>query len=182
MYTAVAMRYARALMEVVTSPAMGMDPGRALEELRAINEMIAESDDLRNALLSPAVSVPRKKAVLARLLEPFGASPGVRNFLFVVINHRRIDELPAIVEAFDALLDQRLGLVRADVSSADLLTDAQKGSLEAELSRLSGKRAKLTFIIDPSLIGGVVAKMGSRVYDGSVRGQLEKLRIKLTAG
>jgi F-type H+-transporting ATPase subunit delta len=182
MFTAVGMRYARALMEVVTSPAMKMDPNKAVAELRAIEEMIAGSEDLHNALLSPAVSVPRKRAVLARLLEPFGSSPAVRNFLFVVIDHRRIDELPSIVEAFDTLLDERLGLVRADVTSAGLLTEAQRGTLETELSRLSGKRAKLTFVIDPTLIGGVVAKMGSRVYDGSVRGQLEKLRIKLTSG
>jgi F-type H+-transporting ATPase subunit delta len=182
MFTAVAMRYARALMEVVTSPAMPMDPNKAVEELRAIHQMVAESADLHNALLSPAVSVPRKRAVLARLLQPFGASPAVRNFLFVVIDHRRIDELGSMVEAFDALLDERLGLVRADVASANLLTEAQKSSLEGELSRLSGKRAKLTFVIDPTLIGGVVAKMGSRVYDGSVRGQLEKLRVKLISG
>ncbi len=182
MFTAVGMRYARALMEVVSAPEMEMNPAKAVEELRAINEMIGESDDLRNVLLSPAVSVPRKRAVLARLLQPFGASHAVRNFLFVVIDHRRIDELPSMVEAFEALLDERLGFVRANVSSARLLTDAQKGSLEAELSRLSGKRAKLTFVIDPSLIGGVVARLGSRVYDGSVKGQLEKLRVKLTTG
>src|SRR5215469_7044718 len=151
MYTAVGRRYARALMEVVTSASMKMDPAKALEELNAINEMIGGSDDLRNALLSPAVSVPRKRAVLARLLQPFGASHAVRNFLFVVIDHRRIGELPLIVDAFSALLDERLGFVRADVASAHLLTDAQKGNLETELSKLSGKRAKLTFIIDPSL-------------------------------
>jgi F-type H+-transporting ATPase subunit delta len=182
MFTAVGVRYARALMEVVTSPEMAINPAKALEELRAIDEMIGESEDLHNVLLSPAVSVPRKRAVLARLLKPFGASQAVRNFLFVVIDHRRIDGLPSMIEAFEALLDERLGLVRADVSSARLLTDAQKGSLEAELSRLSGKRAKLTFVIDPTLIAGVVARIGSKVYDGSVKGQLEKLRVKLTAG
>jgi F-type H+-transporting ATPase subunit delta len=182
MYTAVGMRYARALMEVVTSGSMKMDPAQALEELGAVREMVAESGDLRNALLSPAVSVPRKRAVLARLLQPFGASRAVRNFLSVVIDHRRIGELGSIVEAFRALLDERLGYARAAVASAHLLTEEQKGILEAELSRLSGKQAKLTYIIDPALIGGVVARLGSRVYDGSVRGQLEKLRIKLVGG
>lgn len=182
MYTAVAMRYARALMEVVTAPENGMDPKKALEEIAAIDEMIGESDDLHNALLSPAVSVPRKRAVLARLLEPFGASRAVTNFLFVVIDHRRISELSPMVEAFEALLDERMGVARAEVASARLLTDAQKRDLETELSRLSGKRAQLTFILDPSLIGGVVARIGSRVYDGSVKGQLEKLRVKLVSG
>ena len=71
------------------------------------------------------------------------------------------------------LLDERLGFVRAEVASARDLDDAQRAALEAELSRLAGKKAKLTFTIDPALIGGVVARVGSIVYDGSVRGQLD---------
>jgi F-type H+-transporting ATPase subunit delta len=97
----------------------------------------------------------------------------------VVIDHRRIHELPAILEAFDNLLDERLGFVRADVTSATPLDDPQRMELEAELSRLAGKKAKLTFTIDPALIGGVVARVGSVLYDGSVRGHLERLRVKL---
>ncbi|HML16643.1 MAG TPA: ATP synthase F1 subunit delta [Bryobacteraceae bacterium] len=179
MLSVIGTRYAKALLDVAMAPQSKDDPKQVLNQLRSINEMIRASDQLHNALLSPAVSPARKRAVLARLMGPEGISKTVRNFLFVVIDHRRIHELPNIVEAFDTLLDARLGFVRADVTSAAVLADPQRSELEAELSRLAGKKARLTFTINPSLIGGVVARVGSRVYDGSVRGQLERLRVKL---
>ena len=116
---------------------------------------------------------------MARLIAPMDVSAQVRNFLFVVIDHRRVHEFSSIVEAFETLLDERLGFVRADVSSAQDLTEAQRAALEAQLSRLAGKKAKLRFTTDPALMAGVVARVGSTVYDGSVRGQLERLRVKL---
>ncbi len=106
----------------------------------------------------------------------------VRNFLFVVIDHRRTHEFASIVEAFEALLDERMGYIQSSVASAYALTDAQRASLEAQLSRLSGKKAKLKFTIDESLLGGVVARLGSTVYDGSVRGQLERLKRLVVSG
>lgn len=179
MISVVGTRYAKALLDVVMAPESKADPEQVVAELRLIKQMILESNALHNALLSPAVSPGRKRAVLARLMAPGGVSKPVRNLLFVVIDHRRIHELAAIVEAFDALLHERLGFVRAAVTSATVLADPQRAELEAELSRLAGKKAKLTFTIDPTLIGGVVARVGSVLYDGSVRGQLERLRVKL---
>jgi F-type H+-transporting ATPase subunit delta len=96
-----------------------------------------------------------------------------------LIDHRRIHEFASIIEAFEALADERLGFVRADVTSAHELTDEQRADLGAQLSRLSGKQAKLRFATDPAVMAGVVARVGSTVYDGSVRGQLERLRVKL---
>jgi F-type H+-transporting ATPase subunit delta len=178
MLSVVGTRYAKALLDVVISH----DPRKALEDLRAMKDLVAASPELHIALLSPAVSPSRKRAVMGQLLAPMGVSKEVRNFLFVVIDHRRVSELPAIVEAFEVLLDERLGFIRADVASAHTLNDAQQKDLETELSRLSGKKAKLRFTTDPELIGGVVARVGSVVYDGSVRGQLERLRGKLAGG
>ena len=178
MLSVVGTRYAKALLDVV----MRQDPQKILSELRAVRDLVTASEDLNTALLSPAVSPARKRAVIGRLLDPMGVSPAVRNFLFVVIDHRRIHDLPAIVEAFDVLLDERLGFVRADVASAHPLNDAQRREMESQLSRISGKQAKVAFATDSALIGGVVARVGGKVYDGSVRGQLERLRLKLTAG
>ncbi len=79
-------------------------------------------------------------------------------------------------------LDERLGYVRADVSSAHSLSEMQRANLEAQLSRLAGKKAKLKFTTDPALLAGVMARVGSTVYDGSVRGQLERLRARLANG
>ena len=111
----------------------------------------------------------------------WASSDKVRNFVFVVIDHRRAHDFASIVDGFETLLDERLGFVAAEVRSATPLTEAQRATLEVQVSRLAGKKAKLKFSSDPALIGGVVAHVGSTVYDGSVRGQLEKLRTRLGA-
>jgi F-type H+-transporting ATPase subunit delta len=176
MLSAVSTRYARALVDVVTEPGSNIDPQMAMDQLRQVAAMVSSSDVLRGALLSPAVSPSKKRAVVAKLTNVHAK---VRNFLYVVIDHRRVHEIPSIVEAFEVLLDEHLGFVRADVASAKPLNDAQRASLEAQLSRMAGKKAKLKFQTDPALVAGVVARMGSKVYDGSVRGQLERLRATL---
>jgi F-type H+-transporting ATPase subunit delta len=176
MLSAISTRYAKALVDVVTEPGSNINPQQAMEQLRQVAAMVASSEDLRNALLSPAVSPGRKRAVVAKLVD---VHPKLRNFLFVVIDHRRVHEIPSMVEAFEVLLDEYLGFVRADVSSAMPLNDSQKAALEAQLTRVAGRKAKLDFKTDPALVAGVVARLGSKVYDGSVRGQLERLRATL---
>src|SRR5579871_5338161 len=94
-------RYARALVDVVTTPNSGIDPAQVQAQLHAINEVIQTSSDLRNALLSPAVSPSRKRAVMEKILQPMDVIRQVRNFIFIVIDHRRIHEFPSTVEAFD---------------------------------------------------------------------------------
>jgi F-type H+-transporting ATPase subunit delta len=97
----------------------------------------------------------------------------------VVIDHRRAHEFHSIVDAYEHLLDERLGFVAAQVHSAKELNESQRQAIETQVSRLAGKKAKLKFSTDPALIGGVVARVGSTVYDGSVRGQLDRLRAQL---
>jgi len=179
MLSVVASRYARAVVDVVTAPDSAVDPTAVLEQLRGVEALIAGSADLRNALLSPAVSPSRKRAVMAKLTAELNIARPVRNFLYVIIDHRRVVNFSSIVEAFEALLDERLGYVRADVASAQPLPDGQRQRLEAEISRVAGRKAKLKFTVDPALVAGVVARIGSTVYDGSVRGQLDKLRVML---
>jgi F-type H+-transporting ATPase subunit delta len=179
MLSAVSTRYARALVDVVTEPGSNIEPQIAMDQLRQVAALVSASDDLRGALLSPAVSPSRKRAVIAKLTAPLGIHVKIRNFLYVVIDHRRVHEIPSIVEAFEVLLDEHLGFVRADVSSARPLSDEQKSALEVQLTRMAGKKAKLKFQTDPALVAGVVARVGSKVYDGSVKGQLERLRASL---
>jgi F-type H+-transporting ATPase subunit delta len=176
MLSAVASRYARALVDVVTEPGAGIDAETAKQQLRQVASLIATSSDLKGALLTPAVSPARKRAVIAKLID---VHPKIRNFIYVVIDHRRVHEIPSIVEAFELLMDEHLGFIRADVSSATALTGAQQASLQAQLTRMAGKEAKVKFKTDPALVGGVIARVGSTVYDGSVRGQLERLRTTL---
>jgi F-type H+-transporting ATPase subunit delta len=186
MVSVVASRYGAALVDVITGSGSTVDPAGVLAQLRTFEQLIEISPELRNALLSPAVPPARKRAVVTRMLET--ADPAlhpakvVRNFLFVVIDHRRVADFSSIVNAVEILLDQRLGFVRADVATAKPLDAAQQAGLEAEISRVAGKRAKLKFSIEPDLIGGAVARIGSTVYDGSVRGQLDRLRLKIAKG
>jgi len=179
MTSAAAARYARALVEVVMDAASGKKPGEALEELRAVDSMVAESAVLKAALITPAIPGSRKKATLGKLMDEMAISKLIRNFLFVIIDHKRIPLLPQIREGFEQALDERLGFVRADVSSAAALTAQQTTSLETELARLSGKGVRVRYGVDETLLGGVVARIGSTVYDGSLRGQLQRMRREL---
>lgn len=179
MLSVAATRYAKALVDVVMEPGSGLDPRVALDQLKSVAQLIADSPELKAALLSPAVSPARKRAVLSILLAPLNLERRIKNFLYVVIDHRRAGDFPSIVEAFEALADERLGYIRVDITSAKELNDAQRARLDAQISQLAGKKAKLRFSQDPALIGGVVARVGSKVYDGSVRGQLDRLRTKL---
>jgi F-type H+-transporting ATPase subunit delta len=181
MASAVANRYAQALVDVVMAPGSPLKPEDAVAQLRAVDAIFQESLELRNAMLTPAIQNSRKRAVMAKLLEEAGGgSPLIRNFIYVLIDHRRIAIIGEIREAFELQLDERLGFVRAEVTSAAPLDQSVGANLESELSRLTGKRMRLRFDVDPALLGGVVARIGSTVYDGSVRGELRQLAKKLT--
>src|ERR1700691_5618153 len=101
MLSAIAARYAKALVDVVAEPGSNIDPQQAMEQLKQLAGMVSTSHDLRNALLSPAVSPARHRAVLLKLTGPMNIHPKLRNFLYVVIDHRRVHEIPAMVEAFE---------------------------------------------------------------------------------
>ena len=179
MISALASRYARALVDVVFSPGSGVNAADAVAQLKAIAETIAQSKELEGALLTPAVQPSRKRAVIGKLGETLGLSKPVRNLVFVVIDHRRVALLPQIAEAFEIYADEQSGFVAAQASTASSLTEKQSGALSARLSQLSGKQVKLRAAVDPDLIGGVIARIGSTVYDGSIRGQLAQMRRKL---
>jgi F-type H+-transporting ATPase subunit delta len=179
MASAVANRYAQALVDVVMEPGSPLKPEDAVAQLRAVDAIFQESPELRNAMLTPAIQNSRKRAVMAKLLERTGGSKLIRNFTYVLIDHRRIAIIGEIREAFELHLDERMGFARAEVTSAAPLDQRVGASLESELSRLTGKRMRLRFDVDPALLGGVVARIGSTVYDGSVRGDLHQLAKKL---
>jgi len=178
---AVSYRYDRALADAVLDPRSGMTAEKAKAELRSFDELVQSSHELQNALLSPAVAPLRKRAVIARFASELPLTKIVRNFLYVLINRRRIGLLHDIRAAFDAEIDERSGIVRAQVTSAVPLPDPERAEMQSTLSRLTGKQVVAEFSIDQELIGGVVAKIGSTIYDGSVRGQLEQLRTRLVS-
>jgi len=182
MISVIASRYAHALVDVVIAPNSGLDVKTIGEQLGDFAGAILTNHQLRSVLMSPAVPKAKKKAVIGRLADSMGLPGKLKNFLLIAVDRGRIDKLPEIREAFDLALDDKLGFVRADVASAEELTADQKARMEAELSKLAGKTIKASYTIDPALVGGAVASVGSTVYDGSIRGQLVKLRRQLVTG
>lgn len=177
--SAVITRYANALADVVMGGAAGIQPGDAVAQLQSFAGVVAESSDLRNALTSPSVSLSRKRAVISRIAEVQGVSRIVRNFLLVLSDHRRFDALTDVAKMFETVVDERLGFVQAAVQSAQPLRPQQQNALVLKISQLSGKNVRPTWTVDPELLGGVVVNVGSKVYDGSVRGKLAAIGRKL---
>src|SRR5512146_456275 len=163
--SAVAARYANALADVVTQTGSALRPQDAVTELRLFEDALRVSPDLHEVLVTPAVPIGRKRAVLGRLADLLKLSRITRNFVFVLLDHRRIPLVSEIIAAFEQVVDERLGFARADVQSASELSDHQRAALTSQLERLTGKRIRARYRIDDSLIGGVVARIGSTVYD-----------------
>jgi F-type H+-transporting ATPase subunit delta len=172
-------RYANALADVVLSPNSDIQAPQAMEQLRGFDSVVRSSPDLRSVLASPAIPVARKRAIIKSIAEKLGLARVVRNFVLVLSDHRRSGALAQMVDAFEALLDDRLGFQRAEVRSAYELDGNQQNELSARLSQLAGRPVRMSFAVDPELIGGATARIASRVYDGSVRGQLAEMRKRL---
>ena len=181
MISVAASRYGNALGAVVFAQGSDLEPRDVAEQLRKFEELLGLSSDLRHVMFSPAVPSSKKRSVITRLGGDLALAPKVRNFLFVVSDHQRMGQLSAILEAFEASIDRNRGVVRAGVTSALEMDQAQRGALETQLSKTVGQRVRMEFSVDKALIGGVVARVGSVVYDGSVRGQLDAIRRRLAA-
>ena len=179
--SAIAARYASALADVVTAPTSPLRPEDAVAELRAFETALRSSPPLHNALITPAVPGGRKKAVVSRVADILKLSRISRNFLFILVDRRRIALLAAVIQSFEVQVDERLGFARAEVASARELTGTQRTSIDGQLERITGKRIRARYTVNDSLIGGVVARIGSTVYDGSVRGGLNSLKRRLGA-
>ncbi len=178
MAIAIANRYARALADVIGSAG---NYRTVLQELSDFTAAYRQSADLREVLQTPVLPVGEKIKVLDALLARLGASRVTSNFLRVLMAHYRMGLLEQVEEAFRRISNDRLGIARVKIFAASDLTDAERGNLSTRFERLTQKRAELEFRLDPTLIGGIVAQIGSTVYDGSVRGHLERLRQQLVA-
>jgi F-type H+-transporting ATPase subunit delta len=172
----IARRYAAALADVVTKTG---ETDNVKTELKSWEEMIYSNVDLQNAFRSPAIAHQKKEGVLEGLLKSTRPSKTTANFLKLLLRNSRLMALPDINDRFAAELEERSGNVVGSVISAHELSAAQREAIKSNLDKVSGKNVKLEFGIDKEIIGGVVARIGSTVYDNSVRTQLENLREKL---
>ena len=174
----VANRYARALAEVVAASG---DYRRVLQELQDFASAYRESPELQEVFVSPAVALPQKMNVLVAIGQKLGESPVTLNFLRVLLANYRMPLLEEAVQAYRKIANDRLGVVRVTVSSASDLSETERESVAARFRELTGKQVELEFRIDSELLGGILAQIGSTVYDGSVRGNLARIREQLTA-
>jgi len=173
-------RYARAFADVVIEKQL--DPRAVEDELWSFVRIVESVPDLRTVWENPSVEAGQKHAVLDRIITHMGGSRMLRNFVAVLIDHRRVAALPEIARQFELDLNERMGLADAEVTSARELSDTEKRVLEARVGEVTGKKVRARYKTDAKVLGGAVVKVGSTVYDGSIRGQLEKLKQELSAG
>jgi F-type H+-transporting ATPase subunit delta len=173
-------RYARAYAEVVVKHKF--NPEKTVAEFQQIADLVNSSRELRNVLQNPAVSRDQKHHLLKAIIQRLGATTILRNFLAVLIDHGRIGHVGDLVEQFKQELDRRLGIADARVSSVRELSSVEKKSLEQQLAAITGKIVRTTYSQDPGLLGGVLVRVGSTIYDGSVQGRLQRMRQEIAAG
>jgi len=171
------LRYAHALASVAA--AQHLDTAAASQQLNDFAETLAGSHDLREVLMNPSLSTDQKLKVIDAIAVRIGMMPQIRNFVAVVMDHGRHSDFSEMVSEFATVSDANSGLVEAEITSAHPLNDADKAELEAQVARLAGSRINATYREDKSLLGGAVVKIGSTVYDGSIRAQLAQLKQKL---
>ena len=174
---AFAARYARAFADVVAS--QRVDPNQAVAQLHGFVSLIDGSPDLKNVWDNPSVPTDQKVRLLDALVQREGAGKFVRNFLAVLISHNRIGAIKDVTRQFIAEMDARMGFAQADIISARPLNNDKRRELESQIGRMLGKQVRASYAQDQSLIGGAVVKVGSTIYDGSVSGQLERLKEQL---
>ncbi|MGA2337564.1 MAG: ATP synthase F1 subunit delta [Terriglobales bacterium] len=174
--------YARAFADVVMTKSNLLDPARMLQELHGIEALLKESDPLRRVLENPSIPGNSKRAVLDAITPRLGTTRQVRNFVAIITDNRRLPLFSEILKQVEQELDDRQGFAEAQVSSARQLNDPEKQMLEVEIAKMTGKKVRARYAQDASLLGGAVVQVGSTIYDGSVKGQLEKIWEQLVEG
>ena len=174
----VANRYARALADVVGPSG---NYRTVLEELQDFARVYRESLELEEVFASPAVALPQKMKVLEAIGQRLGESPVTLNFLRVLLAYYRMPLLEEAIQAYRKIANEQLGVVQVTISSASDLSEAEREGVAARFKELTGKQVELEFRIESKLLGGILAQIGNTVYDGSVRGNLARIREQLTA-
>jgi len=172
----VARRYASAMADV------SIEQGEANEvkqELQDWSELLRANANLLEVFRNPTIALDKKRAVLNKLIERARPRPTTANFLKVLLQNQRLTELPQINQKLAEILDQRAGMIAATVTTARPVAESSRQSLIERLSALTKMKVRVDFEEDPDLIGGLVTRIGSTVYDGSVRTQLQQFRDKM---
>ncbi len=172
----VASRYAQSLFDIALESNL---LAKVEEQLTAFEALINESEDLRRLIGSPVFSTDEQLRAITAVAEKAGLDGLVANFLKVVASNRRLFAVPGMIEAFRAIAAEHKGVVAADVTSAFKLTAVQEKELKATLKDVAGKDVEINMTVDPSLLGGLIVKIGSRQIDTSLRTKLSSMKLAL---
>jgi F-type H+-transporting ATPase subunit delta len=172
-----ARRYARAVVEIGTA---NKNLDKLGGDLRSLAKAMHDSTELVTALINPAIRRADRRRVLDQLLQRIAAAPHIRNLVYLLLDGERLSSLEAISREVDAMIEARSGRISAEVTSARPLDASQLSQIINALEKLSGKKVAVTRREDPELLGGVVARLGDTIYDGSLRTQLRTLRDELS--
>ncbi len=170
-------RYAKAIFEIGSEQG-GLD--KLGNDIRTLAKAMKDSPELQSTLTSPAIRRPDRRKVIDGLLQHIGVVSTMRNLIYLLLDSERMSSLPGISRELDAMIEAKAGRVTAEVTSAKPLDPTQLSQITAALEKLSGKKVTVTKREDPELLGGVVAKVGDTVYDGSLRTQLRTIRDELS--
>jgi F-type H+-transporting ATPase subunit delta len=170
-------RYANALAQVVA--AKNLDVTAAQQQMNDFAATLAGSPDLHEVLLNPSIPEDQKLRLLDAIAGRIGMFREVRNFIAVIMDHHRLGSLGEILAEYALVADEGSGIAEAEITSAHPLHDDDRATLEAEVARLAGGRVRASYKEDATLLGGAIVKIGSTVYDGSVRAQLQQLKERL---
>jgi F-type H+-transporting ATPase subunit delta len=176
---AFAIRYARALADVIAEANLKVADIQA--QLNDFGTAWHESPELREVFLDPSFPAEQKVAILDKLNGRLKMSQQARNFVAVLINHDRLGSFDEVMVEFGHEMYRRMGIAEVEVTTARKLDDAERRALEEQVAGLTKKQVTATFHEDSSLVGGAIVRVGSTVYDGSVRGRLDRLKDQLTA-
>ena len=169
----VATRYAKALLD------LGIERGEVetfQTHLNNFSDLVEASSELKTVIINPSIGISERRAVMSALTERLGCTEMVRNFIFLLLDKNRLGLIEQIARAFNKAVDLHLGNLRAQIHSAEPLNDSEVDAIRRAIVRMTGKTVLLETHTNPELVGGVVTTIGSVVYDGSVRTQLETLR------
>jgi F-type H+-transporting ATPase subunit delta len=171
--------YSRALVDVALE--IGSEPA-VTKDLLVYRQIFREVPEVVAALHNPAIPKAAKERVLSALMEKYPVTATTGNFMRVLLDHNRFTYFSEIVDCYLRTLDERNGILPALATVVSPLTEAQAEDLRKNITEATGHEVKLEVRPDPGLIGGLVLQLGSTVYDGSVRKQLENIRQRLTSG
>jgi F-type H+-transporting ATPase subunit delta len=171
------LRYAHAFASVAT--AAKLDAAAAEQQLADFSGTLAGSHDLREVLMNPSIPNEQKLKVLDAIAARIGMFPQVRNFIAVIMQNQRLHELSEILNEYHLVADEQSKIAEAEITSARPLNDQDRAELEVQVAKLAGGRVRATYYQDATLLGGAVVRLGSTVYDGSIRAQLQQLKQKL---